>query len=127
MAGAASHLVWPWHWQDLAPATGVVISLLAVMIAVTAAGATFGLATTGRLTRWLLPRPRRASAAVAAAGFGAVGADGLGLVLLAAVLTVNPGKLSPVPAAAAAAAGLVRLVLARRAARQCLAIRANLT
>ena len=125
-AGAASHLVWPWHWQST-PATGVVISLLAVTVAVTASGATFGIATTGRLTRWLLPRPRRVSAAVAAAGFGAVGADGLGLALLAAVLTVNPGKLSPVPAAAAAAASVVRLVLAKRAARRCLAIRASLT
>ena len=126
-AGSTSHLVWPWHWQHLTPASGLIVSWLALMIAVTASGATFGIATTGRLTRWLLPRPRRASAAVAAAGFGAVGADGLGLALLAAVLTASPGRLSPVPAAAAAASGLVRLVLARRAACQCVAIRASLT
>jgi hypothetical protein len=106
---------------------GVVVALLGVAIAVTASGAIFGIATTGRLTRWLLPRPRRASAAVAAAGFGAVGADGLGLAMLVAVLAASPGSLSLIPAAAAASASLGRLVVARRAARQCLALRARLS
>ena len=65
--------------------------------------------------------------AAAVAGFGAVSADGLGLALLAAQLTVAPGRLSPAPAAAAAVASLARMMLARRAARRCLAIRASLT
>ena len=49
------------------------------------------------------------------------GADALGLALLAAELAIAPGKLSPLPAAAAAIAALARLLLARRAASRCLA------
>ena len=64
--------------------------------------------------------------AAAVAGFGAMGADGLGLALLAAQLATAPGKLSPVLAAAAAAASVARLLLAGRAARRCLAFRATL-
>jgi hypothetical protein len=56
-----------------------------------------------------------------------VSADGLGLLLLATQLATTSGKLSPIPAATAAATSLTRLVLARRAARRCLAIRASLT
>ena len=52
---------------------------------------------------------------------------GLGLVVLAAELAVGPGRLSPVPAAAAAVSSVARMVLARRAARTCLAMRASLT
>ena len=73
------------------------------------------------------PGPAGLLLAAAVAGFGAVSADGLGLALLAVQLAVAPGRLSPVPAAAAAAASLARMMLARRAARQCLAIRASLT
>ena len=65
--------------------------------------------------------------AAAVAGFGAMGADGLGLALLAAQLATAPGRLSPVLAAAAAAASLARLLLAGRAARRCLAMRASLS
>ncbi len=94
---------------------------------VTAWAALLGIAATGRLTRWLPARPRRAPTAAAVAGFSAVGADGLGLALLAVQLATAPGRLSPVLASAAAAASLARLMLARRAARNCLAIRASLT
>jgi hypothetical protein len=58
-----------------------------------------------------------------------VGADGLGLVLLAAELVAVQGRLTPVPAAAAAvaaAASAARLLVARRAACRCLALRASL-
>ena len=48
-------------------------------------------------------------------------------MLLAAELAVGPGRLSPVPAAAAAVTSVARMVLARRAAGQCLAMRASLT
>ena len=95
--------------------------------AVTACAALAGIATTGRLTRWLPVRPRRAPTAAAVAGLGAIGADGLGLALLAGQLATAPGKLSPVLAAAAAVASLARLMLAARAARRCLAIRASLS
>jgi len=90
-------------------------------------GAVLSIAATGRLTRWLPASPRRAPTAAAVAGFAAVGADALGLALLAAALATTPGRLAPLPAAAATAASLTRLLLARRAAHRCLAIRASLT
>jgi hypothetical protein len=75
-----------------------------------------------------LPRRSRARRGAAVLIGRAVesGADGLGLALLAAQLATAPGKLSPGLAAAAAAASLVRLMLARRAAWRCLASRATL-
>ena len=127
---AASHLsvglALPRHWTGLSPGLGVGICLAAA-IGVTAWGAMLSIAATGRLTRWLPARPRRAPTAAAVAGYGAVSADGLGLALLAAELATVPGKLSLLPAAAAAAASIARMLLARRAARHCLALRASLT
>jgi hypothetical protein len=127
----ASHLgirlALPWQWTGLPPGLRAGMPLVAVAVGVTAWAALLGIATTGRLTRWLPARPRRAPTAAAVAGFGAVGADGLGLLLLAAQLATAPGKLSPLPAAVAAAASLARLLFARRAARDCLATRARLT
>jgi HAAS len=126
----ASHLTirlaLPWQWAGPSPGLGGGIQLVAVAVGVTAGAAMIAIVTTGRLTRWLPARPRRAPTAAAIAGFGAVGADGLGLALLAAQLITVPGKLSPVPAAAAAVASLARLLLARRAARHCLASRTSL-
>lgn len=125
-AAAASHLavppVQPWPWTGLPP----VLPLVAAAISVTACAALAGIAATGRLTRWLPARPRRAPTAAAVAGLGAIGADGLGLALLAGQLATAPGKLSPVLAAVAAAASLARLMLAARASRRCLALRASL-
>lgn len=113
-----------WHWPDVLPGMGA--GLVAAAAGVTAWSAVLGIAATGRLTRWLPTRPRRAPTAAAVAGYGAVCADGLGLVLLAAGLATIPGKLSLLPAAAAAVASLIRLLLARRAARRCLSLRAGL-
>ncbi len=83
----------PWQWAALFPPPGLL--LVAIAVAVTAWGALGGIASTGRLTRWLPHRPRRAPAAAAVAGLGAVGADALGLTLLAAQLATVPGQLSP--------------------------------
>jgi hypothetical protein len=116
----------PWQVTGLSPGLAVGMKLVAVAVGVTACAALLGIAATGRLTRWLPARPRRAPAAAAVAGLGAVTADGLGLALLAAQLATDPGRLSPVLAAAAAAASLARLELAGRAARHCLASRASL-
>ena len=128
---AASHLragpVLGGHWAAPFPGMGVGIYLVAAAAGVTAWGALAGIAATGRLTRWLPTRPRQAPTAAAVAGYGAVSADGLGLILLAAELATIPGKLALLPAIAAAAASLARLLLARRAARRCLALRASLT
>jgi hypothetical protein len=127
----ASHLgmrlALPWRATSPAPGLRVGILLLAVAVGITAWAAILGIASTGRLTRWLPARPRRAPAAAAVAGFGAVGADAVGLALLTAQLAAFQGKLSPVPAATAAAASLARLLFAGRAARRCLATGASLT
>ena len=47
-------------------------------------------------------------------------------ILLASKLVAAPGTLAPVPVALAATASLIRLILARRAGRRCLAVRAAL-
>ncbi|HVB42868.1 MAG TPA: permease prefix domain 1-containing protein [Streptosporangiaceae bacterium] len=120
----------PWQRAGLGASLGTGLGtgllLVAVAVGVTAWAGVIGIASTGRLTRWLTAPPRLAPTAAAVAGFGAVSADSLGLVLLAVQLAAVPGKLSPVPAIAAAAASVTRLLLARRAARQCLALRASL-
>ncbi len=127
---AASHLgirfAPPWHQAGLSPGLRAGLQLVAVAAVVTAWAAILGIASTGRLTRWLPARPQRAPTAAAVAGFSAVGADGLGLALLAVQLATAPGRLSPALASAAAAASLARLMLARRAASHCLAARASL-
>jgi hypothetical protein len=79
------------------------------------------------VTRWLEVRPRQAPAAAAAAGLSAVWADALGLGLLALAATQTPANLSSKWAIIAAAASIIRLTLARRAARRCLALRAELS
>lgn len=63
----------------------------AIMVAVNASAGLAGIAVTGRLSRWLPIRPHRAPLAAAIAGLGAMGADGVGLVLLAAELAAAPG------------------------------------
>ncbi len=127
VTAVASHLVGRLPWAGLPAGLRVGLILVAVAATVTAGGALLGIAATGRLTRWLPGAPRRAPTAAAIAGFGAVGADALGLALLAAELATMSGTVSPVPATAAAAASVVRLTLARRAACHCLAMRAALT
>ena len=113
-----------WPWAGASPGSLLGVPLAAV--ALTASAALFTVAATGRLTRWLPPRPRLAPTVAAAAGFGAVTADLILLALVAAQLATSPGSLAPVPVAAAAAASVARLILARRAARQCLTVRAAL-
>ena len=129
-AASASHLGLrlglPWQWAGSPSGLHLGIHLIAIAAGVTAWAGLLGIATSGRLTRWLPDRPRRPPMAAAVAGFGAMGADGLGLALLAAQLATAPGRLSPALAAAAAVASVARLLLAGRAARRCLALRATL-
>jgi hypothetical protein len=101
--------------------------LAALIIAAEAWATLLGIAATGRLSRWLPARPRRAPTAALVAGFGAAGADIVMLSLLAVLLALAPGQLATVPIALAAAASCARLTLATRAARRCLATRAALT
>lgn len=116
-----------WQWSGMSTGLRVGVQLIAVAAGVTGWAAILSIAATGRLTRWLPAKPRRAPTAAAVAAFGAIGADGLGLMLLAAQLTTGLEDLSPIPATAAAVASLARVVLAQRAAHQCLAIRTSLT
>ena len=111
-------------WPDLSPALSAGIDLAAVVIAAEVWAVLLGIAATGRLTRWLPARPRRAPTAAMIAGFGAAAADLVMLSLLTSQLATAPGKLSPLPVALAAAASLTRLTLATRAAHRSLAIRA---
>jgi len=127
VTAVASHVAPHHQWTDLSPGFQVGVPLVAVAAAVTACGALFGIAATGRLTRWLPALPRRAPGAAAIAGFSAIGADALGLALLGVQLATAAGALSPWPAAAAATASIARLLFARRAACRCLAIRTGLT
>jgi hypothetical protein len=115
-----------WRLTTLPAGLGAGIELVAVAVAVTATAGALGIAVTGRLTRWLPAAPRHAPLAAAIAGFGAMGADGLGLGLLAAELAVTQARLPLLLAATAAAASAARLLLARRAACRCLALRASL-
>jgi hypothetical protein len=116
-----------WQWTTLPASLGAGVQLVAVAVALTASAGAVGIIVTGRLSRQLPARPRCAPLAAAIAAFGAVGADGLGLLLLTAELAAAPAGLSPLPAGAAAAASAARLLLAKRAAYRCLAMRASLT
>jgi hypothetical protein len=130
-AALASHITIrhapPWQWPGAPPLSPAAFPAIgaAIFIVVTATLAT--IAATGKLTRWLPASPRIAAATAAAAGFGAVAADLAILAVLVSQLTSTPGTLAPLPVAAATAASLTRLTLARRAARRCLANRATLT
>jgi hypothetical protein len=123
-----SHLgvrfVLPWHWTGVPEALLPGAALVAATVAVTAWSVLVTIAATGRLTRWLAAGPRRAPTAAAIASFGAVGADAVGLALLAVELIAAPGRLSPLLATAAALASVARIAFARRGARRCLALRA---
>lgn len=104
--------------------TGAGLATLVAVIAVaTGIGShLFTLAATGYLTRWLPAWP--AASAVIAAG-SAAAADLAMLAALAILAGAIPGRLAPLPFAAAAAASLAGLGLATRAARTCLAVHAS--
>jgi HAAS len=129
-AARASHIgirhAPPWQWAHMPPGSQLTVPLAAVF-AVTVSTALFTVAATGRLTRWLPARPSHPPAGAAIAGYGAAAADVIILVLLVTQLVSAPSTLAPIPIAAAAAASLTRLTLARRAARLCLTARAALT
>lgn len=125
-AALASHvgrLAPPWEWA-LPPGARLAAHLAAIALVAAIGSTLFTLAATGRLTRWLPARPARpaASAAIAASSLAAV--DVAMLAALGIFAAATPARLAALPLAAAGAASLVRLGLATRAARTCLAIRA---
>ena len=113
----------PWDWPDLTAVSRFAVPLAVITFLISVWAALFTLAATGRLTRWLPARTRLAPTTAAVAGFGTMAADLAILLLLASQLASAPSTIAGGPVAAAAAASLTRLTLARRAARRCLAAR----
>jgi hypothetical protein len=130
-AALASHVTIrhdpPWQWTGAPPLSSAVFPAVGAALLLVVWSALTTIAATGRLTRWLPAGPRIATTTAATAGFGAIAVDLAVLALLASQLASAPDTLAPLPVAAAAAASLTRLALARRAARKCLALRATLT
>jgi hypothetical protein len=130
-AALASHITLrdapPWQWPGAPPLAPAAFPAVGAALILTVWSALATVAATGTLTRWLPCRPRIAAATAATAGFGAAAADLAIFALLTSQLISAPDTLAPLPVAAATAASLTRLTLARRAARKCLAIRATLT
>jgi hypothetical protein len=116
----------PWQWAGAAPAWRILLPLAAAAFLVGVSMAAAALAATGRLTRWLADRPRLAPTSAAVAGFACAVFDVILLLLLAHQLARASGTLDTTPVALAATASTIRLVLARRTARQCLAARTSL-
>ena len=129
-AALASHIAIrqapPWQWPGAPPLSFAAFPVVGAALLITVWSALATVAATGRLARWLPASPRIAAATAAVAGFGAAAADLAIFALLASQLASEPGTLAPLPVAAAATASLTRVTLARRAARNCLAIRATL-
>jgi hypothetical protein len=129
-AALASHIAIrhgpPWQWPGAPPLSPAFFLVVGAALMITVWSALATVAATGRLARWLPASPRLAAATAATAGLGAATADLTVFALLASKLTSTPGALAPLPIVIATAASLSRLVLARQAARKCLAIRATL-
>jgi hypothetical protein len=130
-AALASHIAIrhapPWQWPGAPPLSAAAFPAIAAALLILITSTVITIAATGKLSRGLTASPRTAAAAAATAGFTAVAADLAILALLASQLASAPGTLDPIPVAAATAASLTRLTLARRAARRCLAVRAALS
>jgi hypothetical protein len=112
----------PWRWAGVSPEVAVFVAAAFVILTATVWASLLAVAATGRLTRWMPQRPRLAPAVTAFAGFGFAAVDTIMLTVLGAVLLSTPGRIAVAPVALAAMASLVRLTMARRAARRCLAV-----
>jgi hypothetical protein len=116
-----------WAWQGRQPpaALELVAALVGLVLVVAVPAAVLSVAASGRLSRWLPAGPRTAATAAGVAASACVVGD---LVLLGSLLAsamFAAGVAWPV-ALLAAGASLLRLNLAGRAARRCLADRAML-
>jgi hypothetical protein len=117
---------WRWAGREPPAALGLVAALMGLVLVVAIPAAVLAVALSGRLSRWLPAGPQVAATAAAAAASACVVGD---LVLLTGMLaaTALAGRVTwPAGLLAAGASGL-RLSLAGRAARRCLAARATLT
>jgi hypothetical protein len=117
----------PWQWADAPAAWRIALPLAAAASLFAVWTAIAALAATGRLTRWLPVRSRFAPGSAAMAGFASAAVDLILLTLLIRQLARAPATLDATPVALAATASLVRLTLAKRASRRCLAACAALS
>jgi hypothetical protein len=116
----------PWRGPWLpGPWAGLPVVGLVLLIGVPAA--VLAVAATGRLSRWLPAGPRFAPTAAAAAALAGMTVDLALLGMLSAQVFIAPRQLAWTPAIAAAIASLIRLALAGRATRRCLASRSIVT
>ena len=116
---------WRWTGQEPPAALGLVAILVGLVLAVAVPAAVVSVAVSGGLSRWLPVGPQVAATTAAVAAGACVAGD---LMLLAGLLTASVLTAGIVWPAALLAAGAsaTRLSLAGRAARRCLAARANL-
>jgi hypothetical protein len=117
-----------WTGREPPAALGLVAGLVGLVLAVAVPAALLAVAVSGRLSRWLPAGPQVAATAATAAATAASACVAGDLVLLTGMLaaTVLAGGLAwPAGLLAAGASGM-RLSLAGRAARRCLAARATL-
>jgi hypothetical protein len=117
---------WRWTGREPPAALGLVAGLVGLILVVAIPAAVLSVAVSGRLSRWLPAGPRSAATTAATAASACVAGD---LVLLAGLLasTVFAGGVAWPAGVLAAGASGVRLSLAGRAARRCLAARATVT
>jgi hypothetical protein len=117
---------WRWAGREPPAALELLAALVGLILVVAIPAAVLSVAVSGRLSRWLPAGPQVAATVAAAAAGGCVAGD---LVLLAGLLpsTVVAGGVAWQAALLAAGASSVRLSLAGRAARRCLAARATLS
>jgi hypothetical protein len=116
---------WTWAGREPPAALGLVAGLVSLVLVVAVPAALLSVAVSGRLSRWPPAGPQVAATAAATAASACVAGD---LVLLTGLLaaTVFAGGLAwPAGLLAVGASGM-RLSLAARAARRCLAARATL-
>ena len=118
-----------WRWTGQEPpaaALGLVAALVGLALGVAVPAAVLSVAVSGRLSQWLLTGPQVGATAAAVAASACVAGD---LVLLGGLLAsaVLAGGLAWPAALLAAGASSMRLSLAGRAARRCLAARATLS
>jgi len=117
---------WRWTGREPPAVLGLVAELVGLVLAVAVPAAVLSVAVSGRLSRWLPAGPQLAATAAATAASACVAGDLILLTGMLAATVLAGGVAWPAGVMAAGASG-VRLSLAGRAARRCLAARATLT
>jgi hypothetical protein len=116
---------WRWAGREPPAALGLLATVVGLVLAVAIPAAVLSVAASGRLARWLPVGPQLATTAAATAAGACVAGDLILLVSLLAAIALTDGVAWPAALLAAGASSL-RLSLAGRAARRCLAARAVL-